>query len=519
MNPIPVYKAEASDGLKDQIIANASISYASELKRYTPERNVLDTVKSSLSGLNPSLAGLHDKDLYFVKSLFCSSNWNLNDDVFDVKELWASRHTPSHKPTNIDHDENKIVGHMASVWAIDDDGNVLSDDINNDDLPDLIHLIVASVIYQQWESPDLKTMATELVEKIESGDKFVSMECMFTDFDYAIQVSSGEWKTTARNEETAFLTKHLRCYGGTGEYEGQRIGRILRNLTYVGKGYVDKPANPGSIIFNENSPFSFGSQSKKTEQIILDGVSFSNENTKFSDDFLGEHKMTEHLEKDNQELKTQNDSLRAEIAALKDDFNEEGKTKLQSMIDNLKSDLEIKFDEAEAKDKEIKSLTTANDDTKTEVENLNKANDDLAKQLEDNKVDILKADRIASLVDVGVDKVEAEQIVETFSGINDEQFLAVVSREKALIEALSSHVDTDTDTDTDVDTDTDTTDDDDDVSANLDTSTLDDVDVTNDDLTGVATTVVDETTDAHAGLVDLVSASLGYNSDNDKGEK
>ena len=48
---------------------------------------------------------------------------------------------------------------------------------------------------------------------------FVSMECIFRGFDYAVQAPDGNKHIVARNEETAFLTRHLRSYGGTGEYQ------------------------------------------------------------------------------------------------------------------------------------------------------------------------------------------------------------------------------------------------------------------------------------------------------------
>jgi hypothetical protein len=52
------------------------------------------------------------------------------------------------------------------------------------------------------------------------------------------------------------LTKHLRAYGGTGEYENYKVGRSLRGISFSGKGLVNKPANPRSIILQpEEDPF------------------------------------------------------------------------------------------------------------------------------------------------------------------------------------------------------------------------------------------------------------------------
>ena len=69
-------------------------------------------------------------------------------------------------------------------------------------------------------------------------------------FDYGVtNKNTGEYKVLARDENTAYLTKHLKAYGGLGEHEDYKIGRVLRNITFSGKGFVDKPANPDSVIF------------------------------------------------------------------------------------------------------------------------------------------------------------------------------------------------------------------------------------------------------------------------------
>jgi hypothetical protein len=65
----------------------------------------------------------------------------------------------------------------------------------------------------------------------------------------------GETKIVKRNEASAFLTKHLRSYGGDGIYEDYKVGRLLRNLSFSGKGLVSKPANPRSVILEGNDLF------------------------------------------------------------------------------------------------------------------------------------------------------------------------------------------------------------------------------------------------------------------------
>ena len=78
------------------------------------------------------------------------------------------------------------------------------------------------------------------------------MECLFPNFDYALTAPDGSTKVVSRDEASAFLTKHLRSYGGSGEYQNYRVGRLLRNLSFSGKGLVSKPANPRSVILEGN---------------------------------------------------------------------------------------------------------------------------------------------------------------------------------------------------------------------------------------------------------------------------
>ena len=65
------------------------------------------------------------------------------------------------------------------------------------------------------------------------------MECIFRGFDYGIRKPDGTNHVLARDQDTAFLTQHLRAYGGDGIYQDHKIGRVLRQITFSGKGFVD----------------------------------------------------------------------------------------------------------------------------------------------------------------------------------------------------------------------------------------------------------------------------------------
>ena len=53
-------------------------------------------------------------------------------------------------------------------------------------------------------------------------------------FDYAINDKT-KTRIVSRNNQTAFLTKYLKAYGGSGIYGDQKIGRVLRNIIFLEK--------------------------------------------------------------------------------------------------------------------------------------------------------------------------------------------------------------------------------------------------------------------------------------------
>jgi len=162
-----IYSQETDDGIAEKISGSSCISYASVVEPYDIEQN--QDLKTKI------LASANDADLYYVQSILVSSSWNRNDDIFDKAEVWKARKTPEDKPTNLEHDENLIIGHITSNWPIDDDGNIIAEDVTEDSLPDKFHIVTGSVIYKAFSSPELKERAEKLIAEIENGTKYVSM--------------------------------------------------------------------------------------------------------------------------------------------------------------------------------------------------------------------------------------------------------------------------------------------------------------------------------------------------------
>jgi hypothetical protein len=241
-----IYKAEIKDGIAELVQSNASIAMYSEVESYIPTQKDLQVCKAIAENKN-------QVDLYYMKSILASVGWNKNDDVFDAAETWKARTTPEDKQFNYMHDEKDIIGHITSASVVDDIGNRVDDINQNNQLPVYFDVVIGSVLYTSWSDQTLKGRMKDIISDIESGNTWhVSMECLFPAFDYALIDSKGENKLIKREETSAFLTKHLRAYGGGGEYNGYKIGRLLRNFSFSGVGLVKKPANPRSVILNKS---------------------------------------------------------------------------------------------------------------------------------------------------------------------------------------------------------------------------------------------------------------------------
>jgi hypothetical protein len=424
-----IFKQELEDGLSHALSSSASISYASAVSPSKDHNfhNIKDI---------KSLASLNDSDLYYVQSILVSSSWNKNDDIFDRAEVWKARNTPEDKPTNLEHDEATIIGHITSNWPITEDGELISESMDINDLPEKYHILTGSVIYKGFSNPDLKNRSDKLIAEIEDGSKYVSMECFFKGFDYGlVNNSNGEYKILARNEATAYLTKFLRAYGGQGEHDNYKIGRVLRDITFSGKGFVNKPANPDSIIFTKNM-FSETEEKKSTEKfhdLSIAGVFDNQSNLNVENNIMN----LENIQAEFAELKTKIEAMTSSsaevVSQLKDKvaaLETEIQTKEQTIAE-LKSAQEVlaaKKEEATIRDEEM--LAKEDEEKKKTKSDLEAALETIAgyraKEEEMMKKE-KKMKRASALMENGLDADSANATADRFESMDDETFAAMTS--------------------------------------------------------------------------------------------
>ena len=513
MNSIPVFAAEREDKVAPSILKNNSIAYASQIKTIDN-----DAVRAKVLDLSQFAASsLEDKDLFPLYSILVSTSINKNDDCFDKQEVWAAKESPSHKPCNLDHDEHKLVGHITSAWPVDGEYNILSASSAMEDLPDFYHILIGQALYTKWQDSKLTDRTQALLKSIEDGEKFVSMECYFKNFSYAVVAPDGHQYIIPRTDKTASLTKHLRAYGGSGEYENHKIYRLLRNLTFSAAGIVERPANPDSIIFNGEDAKRFNfSKANIQENLFLASPGVWTYSSNNKENFKGaEVNMsdvtTKHLETQVEELKASLKTLQGEKSSLQEKLSKADVEKWESQVAELSKNL------ADT-EKALVEANTAFQSTKDELAEANKQVKELVDskaalqtELDESQTSQRKVSRAASLVDGGMEKDKAESAVDKFDNLTDEQFGEVSA---ALLESVKAAKDKDKkkkDDEEDADAA-------DDGEANADTD-LDNAEASNDDK-DVALATDDEgdtgEADTRKALASWIASTL--NQDDDSGE-
>jgi len=416
---IQIYEQEIRDGLSEAI-KNNSVAFCAAAESFEPSAETVEKLQKIMaSNQNQELALAENKnqiDLYYIKSILVSTGWNKNDDVFDSRELWNAKDTPEDKPFNFMHNEKDIIGHITANEVVDFDGNKI--DLNVEEVPNEFNILTSAVIYTSWSDPEQRERMRKIIAEIEENKWFVSMECLFPNFDYALRSSKGEMKVIKRNEASAFLTKHLRSYGGDGKYEDYQVGRLLRNLSFSGKGLVSKPANPRSIILEGNDFF---------DESQAQTLSLSSLRENDMSDILT--KQVEDLRAELAEAKAANEALKQQVAA-------EQHAELEEKISSLEATIAEQSDKLQKQIADNESVTASLRQAEEALAAKDKEMMDKMKELKEMKKKEAMMKRKAQLEEAGFDAEDASAAVAEFENLDDETFdkvVAVMMKKKAVM--------------------------------------------------------------------------------------
>jgi hypothetical protein len=389
---------DESDKDIDEVVA-AIQSLQKDENKLSKLKEMVDSIQANMERPHPKMA--------YGSAILCSSVMNRNDDIFLAEEMWEARNTPVHTPYNKDHNKTNIIGHIIAARCLDKEANVIANDTET--VPEYLDIEADFVLYESI----YPTEAVEIKKRHEDGNAFVSMECKIGGFDYGLVDEEGNLAIIQRSEDTAFLTKHLRAFGGTGQYNEKKLGRIARKIVFTGMGDVGRPANPTSVY---------------TKLYTFIEASLTNENT-------GSNEMAK--ENDESKVAELETALKAaeekvsQVTALTEQVENYKKSEaaLSASVDSLNKTVQekdSKISELESKLSIAENHAKTFEDSKTKLEAANEELKAAKAELDEIKAKKKLDDRVSQLKAAGFDPTKTEGEVDKISKMSDETFAAVL---------------------------------------------------------------------------------------------
>jgi hypothetical protein len=319
----------------------------------------------NLRGLIPTSIDL-DKNIDLMGVAFNAAvvnEFNKNGDGISTKTAIDSVQQFVHKPTNIEHDKTKIVGHIVNAGFSDySDSTILINVDENEQNP--FNIALGAVVYKTIDKDFFETLRKSTDPKSKMHQTVsASWEIGFS--EYQIAVGSKNLKEAEIISDPKKITEMkgmLRAFGGKGVMDdGTPIYRLIVGDVYpLGIGFTMKPAaNVKGIISKdfeekeevEKSDKSQAAQLKKISNKISQNLKNTVNNTKIM------------------ELETLLSEIKASLTEKK--FSEEAIAGMTATFaDAIKQKDEEYQASLEAAEKEKVKIASANEELQASVESI-----------------------------------------------------------------------------------------------------------------------------------------------------
>jgi hypothetical protein len=236
-------------------IVKASVDSA--LDKYLSKASLED-----LKSLDISTEVDLEKNIDLIGTVFNAAvinRLNKNDDGIATDTALAIKDLFIHKPHNLEHKSNRIVGHIVKAGWSTFGGNQMLTDEQVKGMKEPFNLVLGGVVYRLVD----EKFADLLVESSdESSDKYqliaTSWEIGFTDYHIVLGSKNiAEAEIVSDPERIKELKQYLRCNGGPGKTpDGKYIGRLIvggvGEVLPVGMAFTTKPAAEVSGVVTQD---------------------------------------------------------------------------------------------------------------------------------------------------------------------------------------------------------------------------------------------------------------------------
>ena len=187
--------------------------------------------------------------------------FNKNGDGMDTETALAFTKNFIHKPTNIEHNKEKIVGHIATAGFSDYNTSQILTAEELVGKKDPFNIALGAVVYRSANKDFVNLIERSTNPKDSYFQQIsTSWEVGFTDYDLAIgstNLDDAEIITDPKKVDE--LKSLLKVYGGSGKTkDGKNIYRLIKGMIYpLGIGFTTNPAaNVKGIYMKDEEPIS-----------------------------------------------------------------------------------------------------------------------------------------------------------------------------------------------------------------------------------------------------------------------
>ena len=235
---VPYYKYKTS--FLQPIIASADI-----------DQENIQISKASLSdlkGLMPESVDL-DKNIDLVGVAFNAAvvnRFNKNHDGISTDTALAVKDYFVHKPTNIEHKKQRIVGHIVSAGFSSYGDNELFDEEDLADYRDPFNISLGAVVYRMVDKKFAELLSKSVdPESSMYNQVSASWEIGFNDYQIAVGSDNlAEAEIITDQKQIEELSQYLKATDGSGEMEDGTIVRrlVVGDVYPLGIGFTSNPA-------------------------------------------------------------------------------------------------------------------------------------------------------------------------------------------------------------------------------------------------------------------------------------
>lgn len=187
------------------------------------------------------------------------NQFNKNDDGIDSATAVQIINNFLHKPTNIEHNKEKIIGHIASAGFSEyNNSNKIISSKDAQNMDDPFNIALGSLIYKHVNK-DFAKLVERSVDSNDTMYKAISASWEIGFNEFVIAVGSRNLKDAEilkSEKQIEEIRPLLRAYGGAGALkDGTKVYRLLKGeIVPLGIGFTTKPAADVSGLYSENIP-------------------------------------------------------------------------------------------------------------------------------------------------------------------------------------------------------------------------------------------------------------------------